>query len=80
MLTSARAWCPAKRFQSFARVSGRSMPALLTSSVQADLMRSATSSAALTTSLMRSQSSMVISDPSARSAITCTVGRSRPST
>ena len=39
-------------FQSFARVSGRSMPALLISSVQADLMMSATSRVALTTSLI----------------------------
>ena len=77
---SARARWPAKRFQSLARVSGRSMPAELTSSDQAPGIGSSTSSTAPSAWLIASQSATVIWLPSARSAITCTVGRSRPST
>lgn len=78
--SSAIARWPRKRVQSFVRISGRSMPADETSRLQSPGNGSSTSITAPTAWEIASQSETPMSEPSARSAITCTVGRSLPCT
>ena len=77
-LSSTLASKPACFCQSLVRVRGRSMPAELTSSVQAEEIGSSTSSTAERRWEISVQSSRVRGAPSARSAMIWTVGESLP--